>query len=365
MHETALTKAHRDEGVELVAFKGAALPRAFAGLEAELDAARSAAAVTDLGWLAHVAATGRHRARFVHAMCTCQIKDLGPGEGRLGMFLTQKGRLVAQFAVDVEPDRLLLELGREDVDRAIAQVLKFRVADLVDLAPAEALSVLAVTGPGAAATLAAVGVDVTGLDRDFDWRDTATTEGIAVRVRSNPHRVGVAGFDVTVAPDAAPSVWRALRAVGAVPLGHDAWTALRVAGGYPVDGVDVDEQNVPLEAARLAAHVDWKKGCYIGQEVVCMMNDLGQPNRNLRGLVLPANADTLPAGADVFGAVGDEKAAGRVGTTARLPDRDAPVALAVLRRKFSAPGTTVYLADGREATVVDVPLSTAAPVTTA
>lgn len=360
MHETALTPTHRGEGVELVSFKGAALPRAFAGLEAEVASARAGAAVTDLGWLAHIAATGRHRVRFVHAMCTCQIKELGPGEGRLGMFLTQKGRLVAQFVVDVEQDRLLLELGREDVDRAIAQVLTFRVADLVDLAPAEALSVLAVSGPGAAATLARAGVDVEGLVRDFDWRDTATGEGVAVRVRLNPHRVGLPGYDLTVAPDAAPALWAALRAAGAAPVGHDAWTALRVAGGYPADGVDMDEQNVPLEAARLAAHVDWKKGCYIGQEVVCMMNDLGQPNRNLRGLVFTTGGDEPHApGADLFGAVGDQKAAGRLGTTATLPGRDTPVALAVLRRKFSTPGTTVYLADGRAATVVEVPLADA------
>lgn len=356
MYESPLTAAHRERGASLRPFKGALVPDAFGELAAEVTAAREGAAVVDLAWLAHVRVTGRHRQRFVHAMCTCQVKALTPGDGNFGMVLEGKGKLIAQFHVDAEADALRLELAREDAEATVAQLLRFRVADLVDFNQDPGRTVLSVVGPAAGDTLSRAGAPVAPLEREYAFIDT-TLGDVAARVRRNAGRVGLPGFDVTVAAEDAPRAWDALLAAGAAPLGQAAWDALRVAGGYPVDGVDVDATNVPLEAERLAATIDWKKGCYLGQEVVCMMNDRGQPGRILRGLALPAGpTPELAPGTELVGAPGEDKAVARLGTIARLPGRDAAVALAVVKRKHAEPGTTLYLPDGRAATVLALPL---------
>ena len=357
MYESPLTAAHRARGASLRPFKGALVPEAFGALAAEVTAAREGAAVVDLAWLAHVRVTGRHRQRFVHAMCTCQVKALAAGQGNFGMFLDAKGKLVAQFHLDVEAEALRLELGREEVERALQQLVRHRVADLVafDVDPTRA--VLAVVGPAAAAALSRAGIDLGGLADDRAFVDTALS-GVPARVRKNGGRVGLPGWDLTVAAEDAPAAWDALLAAGVTPIGQAAWDALRVAGGYPLDTVDMDEANVPLESERLGATIDWKKGCYIGQEVVCMMHDLGQPNRVLCGVVLPDGAPPdLAPGAELHADPDGGKAVARLGTIARVPGRPGPIALAVVKRKHADPGTIIYLPDGRAATVVALPLA--------
>jgi len=354
MHETPLSDAHRAAQVPLVPFKGALVPLAFGPLADALAAARDGA-VADLAWLGHVRVTGRHRARFLHAMSTCQVKELAVGRSNIGLFLEGKGRLVAQFVVDAEPDALRLELAREDAERTIAQVLRYRVADLVDFAPLEGLSVLAVVGARAAALLGAAGAELPTAPRGFV--DTQVG-GVAARVREHGDRVGLPGFDVTVASADAPVAWGALREAGAAPLGLEAWDALRVAGGYPVDGVDVDDTLVPLESAQLARAIDWQKGCYLGQEVVCMMNDRGQPTRQLCAVTLPEGArDAYPPGTVLAAADDPTKPVGRLGTVALLPNEAAPVGLAVIKRKHTAPETALLLPDGRAVRVRALPVS--------
>jgi len=70
--------------------------------------------------------------------------------------------------------------------------------------------------------------------------------------------------------------------------------------------------------------LDFTKGCYVGQEVVARIENLGQPSERLVGLT----ADAVPdPGATVFD--GDE-AVGEVTRAAESPMLDRPVALAVV-----------------------------------
>ncbi|TNF29804.1 MAG: hypothetical protein EP329_14810, partial [Deltaproteobacteria bacterium] len=182
MNESSLTAAHRARGVALSPFKGALIPDAFGPLADEVAAATSGAALADLGWLGHVQVTGRHRQRFLHAKCTCQVTALQAGQGNFGMVLDDKGKLIAQFVVDVEADALRMELGREDAERTVAHLLRYKVADRVDFAPEPGLAVLALVGPRAADVLGQAGLSALPGDAAYAFVD-ATLAGIPARVR--------------------------------------------------------------------------------------------------------------------------------------------------------------------------------------
>jgi tRNA-modifying protein YgfZ len=78
-----------------------------------------------------------------------------------------------------------------------------------------------------------------------------------------------------------------------------AYERLRIAGGVPRLGVDVDDKTIPQEAGLEADAVSFTKGCFLGQELVCRIDTRGHVNRYLRRLrVVHANG-TLPKGADV------------------------------------------------------------------
>jgi len=344
-----LTARHRRAGVPLVPHDGALLPRAFGDAAAEVDALTSRAGLCDLAWLSHFRATGRHRQRFLHNMSTCQIKALTPGDGRFGLLVEGKGRVVAQFHVDAEEDGLLLETGGERVEPAIAQLLRYRVADDVHFTPEPGRRVLALIGPAAAAM--APGLGVAELPAaDYAWREVSVG-GIDARIRRNPTRLGLGGFDLTTRAGRggdAVALWEHLTAAGATPVGADAMEVARILAGWPREGVDIGIDNLPLEAERLYATIDWDKGCYIGQEVLAMTHYRGRPNKHLRRLALSSGAE-LPPGTPLTSGY---KEVGRLGSAAVDPRSGERWALAVIKRKHAEPGTTLTLPGG-EAQVVE------------
>jgi len=79
-------------------------------------------------------------------------------------------------------------------------------------------------------------------------------------------------------------------------LDPERWTRLRLERGLPEFGVDFDGGDRPHEAALDRRAVSWSKGCYLGQEVVCMQDMRGKVKRSVRVLHVDA-----PAGAELTG----------------------------------------------------------------
>jgi folate-binding protein YgfZ len=113
------------------------------------------------------------------------------------------------------------------------------------------------------------------------------------------------------------------------------WEAVRIEQGVPRFGIEVDSTLYPQEASLEKLAVAFDKGCYLGQEVVYMLENRGHVKRKL----VPLDVDgTLPlekgeAVTTVDGvAVGDVKSS-LVGPSGR------PVAIAMLKWAQSSPGT--------------------------
>lgn len=352
MQDSSLSSHHRNAGASMVDVDGVSVPRDFGDLAAEWRVARAGCAVADLSWRTHLEVTGKHRGRFVHNMTTCEIKGLEPGQGNFGMAVDGKGKLVASFFVEVGEDRFLLELARARRAPFVEQMKRYIVADRVAFEPRDGLTVLALLGPKAADVVEALLGEAPAVDADFHWRQV-TVAGEEVRLRRNPLRAGLPGWDVTVREEGAVAVWSALAEAGATPVGHETFEALRIAAGVPRDGLDMTEANVPLESRVLYDTVDWDKGCYIGQEVIAMMHYRGRPNRHLVALRLPA-ADALPAPGDPV-TTPDGKKAGVVGTSSSHPSLPGPLALAVVKRKYAEAGTALSLGEA-DVEILDVPL---------
>jgi folate-binding protein YgfZ len=89
-------------------------------------------------------------------------------------------------------------------------------------------------------------------------------------------------------------------------LDADGWTRLRLERGFPELGTDYDGSDRPHEAALDRRAVSWSKGCYLGQEVVCMQDMRGKVKRSLRVLRVDAPPDArLSAEASIAKANGD------------------------------------------------------------
>ena len=110
------------------------------------------------------------------------------------------------------------------------------------------------------------------------------------------------------------------------------WSLMDIRAGLPVVTSETRESFVPQQVnLELIDGVNFKKGCYPGQEIVARMHYLGKPSRRMYRLRVPM-AEQVPAPGDSVTA-GDGKSAGDVVIAA--PGPDGPELLVVLKAAFA------------------------------
>ena len=236
-------------------------------LSEKLAAAREAAAVGPVESPGVLRVTGKDRQDFLHRMCTQKVNGVAPGEAVHAAFLTVKGHVLAEGMLLVRAEDVLLVVHPRSAEPLRAHLAKHVIMDEVEIEDASAgWRLVPVLGPGAA---------------DLAGRQAASAPAFA-----DPRR-GAPALDLLAAPEEAEALRAKLVAAGATPLEGEDLEALRILGGAPRFGVDVDEERLPMEAGLLATAVRFDKGCYLGQEVVLRGTFRGQIQRGLVQLALP------------------------------------------------------------------------------
>lgn len=312
--------------------------------------------------------TGEDRGRFLNGLVTCSVQELAPGTGTYGFLTSNKGRVLADLVVLAAEDRFWVELPSAVAAEAREHILKYRIADRVEMEPRVDCGVLTVAGPGAEAVLAMAIDPAAGNGAPtLAWEHRAVSLGGIEARLARRGLAAVPAWDLWLpegGEGAAQAVREALVAAGAADLetaGTDAWEAVRVEGGVPRHGVDFGADHLPQETGLEELAVNYDKGCYLGQEVVARIHYRGGVNKGLVGLELDgsesggsqSDAVDLPSpGAEVSF---EGRAAGRLGSVVRSPARGRSLALAILHQRAAEPGTKLGIEGTGSASVVELP----------
>ena len=342
---SSLIQLFENRGVDLATRREQIVALGLSQTDTVRDALSAGCLLAWHGTRLRIDVTGRHRDRFIHNMTTCQIKSLEPGTGNFGMVVNDGGKLVAQFHVECAEDRLVLDVAPDEADGMIAQLKKYIIADDVKFAEPQDTDLLTLVGANADALMERAGIECANVSEQ-GWIDGSIAEK-PCRVRRNSLRLGVSGWDVIVNHQDAADIWTTLEGLGAVPAGFDAWERCRIDYGWPITGIDFGDENIPLEADRLAATIDWDKGCYIGQEVIAMMHYRGRPNKHLGKITFATLPEGYEPGLTLTLASG--KTAGRLGSIIEQADGGV-VGLAVVKRRHADDGATLMAPCGTEGT---------------
>jgi sarcosine oxidase subunit alpha len=223
---------------------------------------------------------------------------------------------------------------------------------------------VAVVGPKARETLAALGGDV-DLSREA-LPFMAFAEGTLAGIFARVHRISFSGelsYEVAVPAGQGQAFWDAVRAAGAgfgiQPYGTEALHVMRAEKGFIMIGDETDGTVTPQDLG-LGWAVSKKKADFIGKRAQ-ERTDLTRPDRKqLVGLATEVPADVLPDGAHaVEGAVrenGPTPTIGHVTSSYFSPTLGRSVALALIERGASRRGETLsFPLAGRtvRATIVD------------
>lgn len=244
---------------------------------------------------------------FLQNILTLDLDLLQPGEARPGALLSPQGKILFDFLISRDSEAFRIEC-RSDVASDFARRLTmYKLRAKVELAVEDQ---------------ALVGVS---------WGDDSDVPGSFVDRRFGSTTVR-RSYGGSVRADATLAQWTAFRvAQGVAESGED----YQLGDAFPHD-VLLDQNN----------GVGFKKGCYIGQEVVSRMQHRSTARRRI--LVAQAASDLPPAGTDVT-------VNGRsIGVTGSAAGHDGLALVRIDKAKLAMDAGSIILAG-------DVPISLSIP----
>lgn len=233
------------------------------------------APLTDLGV---IAASGDDAENFLHNQLTNDVLGLEPVDARLAGYCSPKGRLLATLLLWKTGDEVLLVLPRSTLAGVLKRLQMFVLRSRVKLSDAsERIAFIGIAAPGAALP-------------DWParaWQRSGEPESSLIRV---PDAVGLQRCMWAGAPSLAAGVWQQ---AGLPPAPASLWRWTDIMAGLPQVLEATREQFVPqMINFELVGGVNFRKGCYPGQEVVARSQYLGKLKRRM----LLATTDDRGAG---------------------------------------------------------------------
>jgi folate-binding protein YgfZ len=364
--ETPLAGVHRSAGAKMGIWFGCALPDDWGDAREEQRFPNESVALIDKNYRAYFTFSGPDRVRYLNAILTNNVKELGSGQGVFSLLLNAQGRILAEVETFAEPEKIFC-VSYLMIRERLAEVLeKYIIMDDVTFSDdVEKFGTLAVEGPRAADVVK----ELTGVDLDslteLGWADVIvssrsredTTAGRASSDNSEatiPCRMvrRFAGGEFIVGRDKLEALWdvllQATRRRGGGPMGYTALSAQRLAQGVPWFGYDFGEKQIPHEAGLESSHISYTKGCYTGQEIVERVRSRGQVNR--RRVELLFSGESLPENGAELSV--DGKAVGYVTRAARSWFPPGVLGMGYLSKEHRAIGAKVQWSGG-SATVVE------------
>jgi folate-binding protein YgfZ len=329
----------------------------------DYDAIRQGVALGSVDRRVQLAVAGPDRASYLQGLLTNDVQALQPGSGCYSVWLTPQGRMLSDMHVLQSDTMTLLDVPADIAASLLQRLDQFLFTENVQLQSlADSLASVWVHGPLAPTVLARVLEGAADLEGWPDYRHAR------VSPRSDPEvaivlaridQLGVPGFVLYVDAPRRDALEEALVAEGACRASAEAIEAARMESAYPVFGIDMTDDTIPLEAGIENRAISFTKGCYVGQEVIIRVLHRGG-GRVARKLVTLRIDGGLPSrGARLYTA---EREIGFITSAADSP-RLGPIALAYVHRDFVTPGTPVLVdinGDRVPASVTERPLSSAA-----
>ena len=306
-----------------------------------------------------IAVTGHDRAAYLQGLLTNDIPSLAPGQGCYSAWLSPQGRMLTDMHVLESGDMILLDVPAEAIDATVQRLEQFIFTEDVQVnSLAESLTGIWLHGPRASAVLEQLIDGASGLTEWPEYHHARFAFGDVPVAVARISQLGVPGFCVHLERSREAFFRLALEAAGVPDAPTEAIAAARIEAGYPVFGIDMTEDTIPLEAGIESRAISFTKGCYVGQEVIIRVLHRGH-GRVVKKLVrlrisgaIPDRGATLWAAAREVGAV----------TSAAESPRSGVIALGYVHRDFLSPGTElqVGIASGRTtAVVMELPVPSA------
>jgi len=282
----------------------------FGGPDDERKAVASTDILVDLSHLSLWRISGNDAENFLQGQLSNDIRQVKTDHAQLSAYCSPKGRMFAIFLIVRRGDAYFLQLPASLADSTFKRLRMFVLRSRVTIEPADSELVhTGISGPNAES-----------LVREIMGSVPSTPFGCVEN--GEVTAIGLAGpqprFELLAPPARMMEVWNSL-APHTKPVGAQNWSWLDILAGIPSVLPGTVEEFVPqMTNLELIGGVNFKKGCYPGQEIVARMHYLGHlKQRMVRGRV---HSDTVPSpGSAVYSPNFPGQAAGHIVDAQRSP----------------------------------------------
>ena len=243
----------------------------FGNAPAERLTTRDSTVLCDLGQFGTLRVSGEEAQSFLQNLLSNDIHEVSSTRAQLSSLNTAKGRMLATMLIWREGGDYLLQLPRvlcEPIRKKLSMYVlraKVKITDASD----EIIS-LGLSGENAQELIRAR----FGEHPQSPFGCVVTAQGSAIRISDTRWQINTSAAH-------AATLWQALRQ-NAQPVGSVCWDWLNIRSGIPVILPQTQEQFVAqMVNLELIGGVNFKKGCYPGQEIVARMQYLGKLKRRM------------------------------------------------------------------------------------
>ncbi len=325
----------------------------FGNLAQEFESVVAKNVVADLSHLGLISAQGPNVEEFLQGQFSNDVSQTSEQRSQLSSYCSPKGRMLAIFLLFRRENIFYLRLPRETLDSFLKRLGMFVLRAQVTLEDAsDQLIRFGLSGASVADALQTLVGRVPQAPYDVVQQDAVTI----VRIPGPQPR-----FELYGPLEAMQAYWETLAAT-CTPVGAGPWELLDILAGIPTIYPGTMDAFVPQMAnLELIDGVNFKKGCYPGQEIVARTKYLGKLKRRMYLGRIQTEQPPQP-GNELFPISGDTgQAAGKLVLAQPHPD-GGYAALAVLKMSVvETGGVRVGEADGPTMELEELPYSLQPP----
>ena len=231
----------------------------------------------DLSHLGLLEISGADAVTFLQGQVTNDVKLLAGSDIKSNAHYTaycnQKGRMLALFLAFAHYDHLHLQFNRELLEPIMKRLKMYVMRSKVEIKDvSDSIIKFGLNGPQASSMLALIFSTVPNQDYEL-----VTLDNGAILKLPNVNDDG--RFEVFTDASNAPLVWDALKNKCKI-VEKPYWDWLEIQAGIPEVSLATQEQFVPqMLNLDILNGINFKKGCYTGQEIVARTHYLGTVKR--------------------------------------------------------------------------------------
>ncbi|HWN40992.1 MAG TPA: glycine cleavage system aminomethyltransferase GcvT [Thermoanaerobaculia bacterium] len=355
LKRTPLYECHVEAGARLVDFAGWEMPVHYQGVNQgvieEHRAVRTAAGIFDVSHMGEVRVQGPGAETFLQRLTPNDVSKLAPGRAHYSGLLTPQGTYVDDLLIyRIGAEEFLVVVNASNAERDFEWIASRADSGTQVTNESDRWALIALQGPKALEILRPL-APPEAMDLKYYGFLQGEVAGRPALI-SRTGYTGEDGFELYVAPEDAPAIWRRLLEAGALPAGLGARDTLRLEASMALYGHEIDESTTPFEAG-LAWVVKMNKGDFLGREALA-----AQQAEGLRRKLIGFEVQGRGIARQWHEVKAEGQTVGAVTSGTWSPSFEKAVGMAYVPTGLAAPGTPLEVdvrGKALPAVVVEVP----------